>query len=123
MSILAKWFKWAPMGRVPELNAKAVYKRIKKNDIQILDVRFKVEWGKSHIEGAVNLPITKLSAHNIAQLNLSPDKAIVVICLSAHRSIPGVRQLKELGFDDSYQLEGGMISWWRAKFPTISFRP
>jgi rhodanese-related sulfurtransferase len=118
MSILTSLSQWLPFGNVPEMNAEEVYKRLKTNVIQIVDVRSKMEWNKSHIEGSLNLPITKLSIDTIKQLDLSQEITTVVICLSAHRSIPGVRKLNQFGFEDVYQLEGGMLSWWQSKLPT-----
>ncbi|MBB1427610.1 rhodanese-like domain-containing protein [Shewanella frigidimarina] len=118
MSILNKLAQWLPFGKVPEMSAQEVYKRLQKNDIQVIDVRSKIEWNKSHIEGSINLPITSLSIDAIKQLELSQDLTTVVICLSAHRSIPGVRKLKQFGFTDVYQLEGGMLSWWKLSLPT-----
>lgn len=118
MSILTKMCQWLPFGKVPEMHAQGVYKRLQKNDVQIIDVRSKMEWDRSHIEGSINLPITSLSIDAIKQLELSPEITTVVICLSAHRSIPGVRKLKQFGFSDVYQLEGGMLSWWKLSLPT-----
>jgi len=117
MSILNNLAQWLPFGKVPEMDAQAVFKRIQKNSIQIIDVRSKMEWDKSHIEGSLNLPITSLSINTIKQLQLSQEITTVVICLSAHRSIPGVRKLKHYGFTDVYQLEGGMLSWWKLALP------
>jgi len=45
------------------------------------------------------------------------EKPVVAICLTAHRSIPAVRVLKEMGFKDAKQLQGGMTQWWIQKFP------
>ncbi|WP_351011854.1 rhodanese-like domain-containing protein [Shewanella sp. S1-58-MNA-CIBAN-0166] len=118
MSILKKLCQWLPFGKVPEMSAQEVHKRLQKNDFQIVDVRSKMEWHKSHIEGSKNLPITSLSIDTIKQLELSPEVTTVVICLSAHRSIPGVRKLKQFGFTDVYQLKGGMLSWWKLSLPT-----
>ncbi|WP_137221718.1 rhodanese-like domain-containing protein [Shewanella sp. MEBiC00475] len=119
MSILKKLFQWLPFGKVSEMSAPELYKRLQKNDIQIVDVRSKMEWDKSHIEGSLNLPITSFSIDTIKQLGLSQDLTTVVICLSAHRSIPGVRKLEQFGFTDVYQLEGGMLSWWKLSLPTL----
>jgi rhodanese-related sulfurtransferase len=52
------------------------------------------------------------------QLELSYDRQVLAICLSAHRSISAVRALKELGFD-ALQLEGGMQSWRAAGLPEV----
>lgn len=53
----------------------------------------------------------------LEQLKLNPDKLIIAICRSAHRSIPAVRLLREQGYRKTYQLEGGMLAWekWQEK--------
>ncbi|MGX9462557.1 rhodanese-like domain-containing protein [Shewanella sp. A14] len=100
------------------MNAQVLYERLKAENIQIVDIRSKLEWAKSHIEGSLNIPITTLSMDAVNQNEMSPHITTVVICLSAHRSIPGVRKLKQFGFNDVYQLKGGMLSWWKSALPT-----
>jgi rhodanese-related sulfurtransferase len=43
---------------------------------------------------------------------------VVAICLSAHRSPPGVRLLRQAGID-ARQLAGGMLAWRRAGLPVV----
>jgi hypothetical protein len=45
-----------------------------------------------------------------ATLGLDPSRPVVAICLTAHRSIPAVRLLRNRGFDAA-QLAGGMRAW------------
>lgn len=120
MSLISRLSQWLPFGHVPEMDTTAVFQHLENNNIQIVDVRTSLEWGKSHIKGACNLPITHFSRGSVDQLQLNTDQLTIVICLSAHRSIPAVRKLKLLGFNNVYQLKGGMLSWWKAKLPTIS---
>ncbi len=89
---------------------------------QLLDVRTLVEWRVSRIEGAISAPITSLPAR-LAGLDLDPDGLVVAVCLSAHRSIPAVRLLREAGFADACQLQGGMRAWWKAGLPTVGGLP
>jgi rhodanese-related sulfurtransferase len=48
-------------------------------------------------------------------LNLSPEVPVVVLCLSGHRSLPGVRWLRARGFE-AYSLRGGVLSWKKAGY-------
>lgn len=120
MTIFTSIKKWIPFGRVNEISAQKLEEAINSNtDLQLVDVRTESEWKLSAIEGSVNLPITHFKKSEIEKLDLDPKKLTVAICLSAHRSIPAVRVLDELGFSDVVQLKGGMKAWWSLKLPTI----
>ena len=58
--------------------------------------------------GKQNIPITRFTREAVQALNFDKEKPVVAICLTAHRSIPAVRVLKEMGFKDAKQLQGGM---------------
>lgn len=108
--------KWFPMGEVPEVSPQKLLQLLKsKEDVQLLDVRTRGEWRRERINGAVNVPITRLNTQ-VIDLPFDKAKPIVAICLSAHRSIPAVRILKLAGYRDVKQLGGGMRAWSRA-FP------
>ncbi len=112
-------FWWLPFGRVPEITAQELYSALQNEAAAplILDVRTRREWEASQIAGATNVPITELSGR-LATLALHRDRPIVAICLSAHRSIPAVRLLKDSGIRNVRQLKGGMRAWWKADLPT-----
>ena len=103
---------WWPFGRVPEISANELSKALDRGEVQVVDVRTGVEFRRSRIPGAIHWPITRFSDANLKQLGLDPRRPVVAICLTAHRSIPAVRKLAELGFD-ARQLRGGMRAWWR----------
>lgn len=131
MSIFQVIKKWIPLGKVDEISAQQLWSKIQESEvedsneknvgkrIQILDVRSQLEWSTSAIQGSINLPITQFSQQNIQAFNLDPDLPVVAICLSAHRSIPAVRQLKQMGFKQAMQLQGGMQTWWKRKLPVV----
>jgi len=115
---LKSLFWWLPFGRVAEISAFQLSERLDPGPApQIIDVRSHAEWRRSHIQGAVNVPIHELK-NRISALQLDPARPVVAICLSAHRSIPAVRLLQLHGFDQAVQLQGGMLAWWREEFPT-----
>jgi len=115
---LKKRFWWLPVGRVPDISAAELNRRLAgNNSLQIVDVRSAAEWRRSHIPGAVSVPTHALNDH-LAALQLDVQKPIIAICLSAHRSIPAVRLLQAQGFKNAVQLKGGMLAWWSQHYPT-----
>lgn len=112
-----KLFDWLPFGRVSEISPEALNEQLES--VQVVDVRTLVEFQQSHIQGAINLPITQFSKKAISELSLDQSIPVVTICLSAHRSIPATRRLKQLGYDVK-QLQGGMKAWWNRRFPVVS---
>lgn len=102
--------------KVPAITAKELHAQLPQ--VQLVDVRTHTEFGHSHIVGAMNLPITRFTEPRVAELNLDPARPVVVICLSAHRSIPATRKLVKMGFD-AKQLQAGMKAWWAADLPVV----
>jgi rhodanese-related sulfurtransferase len=111
--------KWWPFGRVPEVTARDLAAEVANGSVQVLDVRTGAEFRRSRIPGAQHLPITGFSTTNLEALDLDRERPVVAICLTAHRSIPAVRRLAELGYD-ARQLKGGMRAWWKSGEPTES---
>jgi rhodanese-related sulfurtransferase len=116
MSVWNELRSWAPFGAVPEVSARELHDALAGGaPPKVLDVRTRLEWQQSRIAGAVHVPLLSLGAH-VADLGLGPARPVVLICLSAHRSVSAVRVLREAGFD-AMQLQGGMLAWWAAGLP------
>jgi len=116
---LKRRFWWVPFGEVPELPPAALQAALSGSEPPfLLDVRTKGEWQQGRIEGAVNVPVSELKAR-LSALGLDPQRPIVAICRSAHRSIGAVRLLELNGFSAARQLQGGMLAWQRAGLPAV----
>lgn len=123
MSVFDRIRTWAPFGAVPEIRAEELHAALAGADPPVLvDVRTRTEWEQSHIEGAIPAPIVRFEAE-LDRLAIDPARPVVVICLSAHRSIPAVRVLRARGFQAAAQLEGGMLAWWRRRYPCVRAEP
>lgn len=103
---------WWPFGQVPEITAEQLEHARARGGWQIVDVRTGPEFRLSRVPGARHLPVTRLSQAGLDALGLDPGRPVVAICLTAHRSVPTVRWLRDLGYD-AWQLRGGMRAWWR----------
>jgi rhodanese-related sulfurtransferase len=105
---------WWPFGRVKGISASELAEALKsKERPQIVDVRTEGEFERSHIDGAVNVPVSRLR-RALPALELDRGRPVVAVCLSGHRSIPAVRLLEAAGYEAS-QLDGGMRAWWRLR--------
>lgn len=84
----------------------------------IIDVREPDEYAKSHIEDAVNIPLRQL-AQNLNKLPDSKVRPILVYCHSQKRSTHALVVLRELGYTNVYNLEGGYTAYqeWTANNP------
>jgi rhodanese-related sulfurtransferase len=110
-------FWWLPFGSVPEIEAVDLKTRVDQHEaVQLIDVRSAGEYAAGDIAGTINVPVNQLRSA-LPTLALDPQRPVVAICQTAHRSPPAVRLLKQAGFE-ARQLRGGMISWNRARFPT-----
>jgi rhodanese-related sulfurtransferase len=113
---------WIPFGAVPEISALRLAVDLDAvPPPQILDVRTAGEFRGGRVRGARSVPITEFK-ERLPTLGLDRSRPIVVVCLTAHRSIPGVRLLREAGYQAA-QLQGGMLAWRAAGFPEVRGEP
>lgn len=113
---------WLPLGGVPEIEAQDLAARLDENaGVQLLDVRSRLEYERGHIPGARSTPIQTFR-QALADLELDTECPVVLICRTAHRSIPATRLLRAQGYE-ALQLAGGMNAWWRHHLPTTRMEP
>jgi peroxiredoxin family protein/rhodanese-related sulfurtransferase/TusA-related sulfurtransferase len=79
-----------------------------KEDVFLLDVRTPEEYALGSIEGSVNIPLDELREHLD---ELPRDKEIVIYCSIGLRGYVGLRILKGHGFEQVYNLTGGLKLW------------
>lgn len=115
MTLSSLW--WLPFGKVPEVSPQKLHQWLENgNAIQLVDSRTPFEFHQGTIDGAQPAPVTDLPGA-LKELDLDPDRPVVFLCLSGHRSRPGTRLLRAKGYE-AYSLEGGVLAWRRAGFPT-----
>ncbi len=85
----------------------------------IIDVREPDEFTAGHVENAVNIPLREL-AQQLAQLPDSKSHPILVYCHTQKRATHALVVLRELGYTNVWNLEGGWAEYeaWTAVNPT-----
>lgn len=78
----------------------------------VLDVRTEDECDEGMIPNAINIDIYKGQQGFIYKLEeLDKSKAYYVYCRSGARSSQACKIMKELGFEKTYNLVGGILNW------------
>jgi rhodanese-related sulfurtransferase len=109
---------WLPLGKVPEVSPGELRRWLEEGrPLQLIDSRTGLEYQAGTIAGASYAPVTGLP-ESIDRLDLDPEKPVIVLCLSGHRSLPGTRLLRARGIE-AYSLKGGIIAWKLAGFPLL----
>jgi adenylyltransferase/sulfurtransferase len=75
---------------------------------QVIDVREPHEWDIVHLDGARLVPLATLPAH-LHEYDRNAE--IVVHCKSGARSAKATQLLKDAGFRNVKNLEGGILRW------------
>lgn len=78
------------------------------DDVQIVDVRPSSEYRKSHLPGAVSIPLAELPER---AEDLEADRMTIICCRSGLRSRAAAALLQGAGFDRVLILEEGLDAW------------
>ncbi len=87
-----------------------------KEDFQLIDVREEFEFDAANIGGQL-IPLATILAEKSM---ISRDKKVIIHCRSGARSAAAIQQLESnFGFDNLYNLKGGIIAWSKEVDPTL----
>lgn len=107
------------LNRVRQLSADEVSARLAATQKPfVLDVREPKEYTGElgHIAGSALVPLREL-ADRVAELQAHKSGPTVVVCRSGVRSTTAAAILEGLGFDQVYNLQGGMVDWNDRRLP------
>jgi len=79
----------------------------------IIDVREQSEWDTGHIPSALFIPLGQLKSR-LAELEVYKGKPIIMQCRSGVRSAKASSIMVDAGFEQVYNLTGGIIAWSNA---------
>ena len=85
----------------------------------ILDVRTEAEFASGHIFEARHIVLDKL-ADSLDSIKKYREKTVIVCCESGARSGQAAKTLKAQGFQNVFNLNGGMAAWRQENLPLTS---
>ena len=89
---------------------------INRQDALVVDVRETAEWSGGHIPNARHIALGHLAKH-MSEIEKYKDKPIIVVCASGNRSGMACGTLKKAGFQQVFNLSGGIGAWSEAGLP------
>ena len=99
---------------VTQVSAATAEELISQQDAVVLDVRTHDEYSAGRIPKARHVPLSQINAR-LKELDKYRGRSIIVSCRSGARSARACKVLKKNGFEDVYNLKGGIRSWARAR--------
>ncbi|MCW8901608.1 MAG: rhodanese-like domain-containing protein [Gammaproteobacteria bacterium] len=91
---------------------------INRDDAIMLDVREINEYSEGHIINSVHIPLSNLNSR-MSELDKHKSQKVIVACRSGHRSSNACANLKKNGFEQVFNLSGGVMAWQNANLPLI----
>ncbi len=100
------------------IDAKILKSWLTDKECMLIDVREPFEYAESHIEGALNIPLSELL--NKLDVIAAQNKKLVLQCAAGVRSMNGCISLEKEDLQlDLYNLAGGIKTWIKEGFPVI----
>jgi len=108
----------ADMGGKGIVTPQGATELINRQDAIVVDVRPIGDFSKSHIINSINIPASSLN-NQLTQLEKYKDKGVpvVVACRSGGQSAAACKTLTNNGFEEVYNLKGGILAWQSANLP------
>jgi molybdopterin/thiamine biosynthesis adenylyltransferase/rhodanese-related sulfurtransferase len=107
--------------QIKSIDIDEARRMLEKTGTVLLDVRESDEWRQGHIPQAIGIPRGFLELRVEEKV---PDHKTPVIlqCASGTRSLLAARSLRELGYENVYNLTGGFNAWKDRGLPWVADR-
>ncbi|WP_133130310.1 rhodanese-like domain-containing protein [Legionella yabuuchiae] len=104
---------------IPTINVHQLKDLMDSNPtLCLIDVRENHEWQEIRIPGAIHLPKDNITL-KIPTLVSDPNQPIYLHCRSGVRSLFAAGCLLELGYQQVYSVEGGIMHWELSGYPVV----
>jgi rhodanese-related sulfurtransferase len=114
MSLLSSLFGAPDITSAPHAVDVREVRRRQAAGALLVDVRQADEWSAGHAPQARLIPLGSLPGR-LAEI--PRDRVVLLICRSGNRSGSAQHKLLQLGYDQVFNVEGGMQAWAHAGLP------
>jgi hydroxyacylglutathione hydrolase len=112
---MAEWQEAGkPISSLGTLSVQQLNSKLKNDQVTLLDVREPREWKEGYVEGAKRIFFGELAEK---AGSLPKNRPVAVTCSVGNRSSIGASILKQKGFEQVYNVLGGMTAWASLSYP------
>lgn len=79
-------------------------------EVNLIDCREPHEYAESHIGGKL-ISLGKIQTMQVEEIEDLKDEEVIIYCRSGRRSMMACMVLDQMGFMDTYNVEGGILAW------------
>ncbi|MCF6281096.1 MAG: rhodanese-like domain-containing protein [Candidatus Polarisedimenticolaceae bacterium] len=90
---------------------------INRKEAVVIDVRSQADFARGHIINAISIPSNGF-ADQLNVLEKHKAKPIIIYCASGATSTQACSTLKKAGFEQVFNLKGGIMAWLNDSLPT-----
>ena len=113
---------WKASGKdfetVDRISAEAFAERIKTENVLVIDVRKKSEYGSEHVINAVNIPLNVINEH---LSEIPKDQPFILHCAGGYRSMIAASILKQRGWSNFVDVKGGFTAISKTEVPVTVY--
>ena len=113
-------------GAIVHVNAREAAQLLTDKDEKkrplIIDIRTSAEFREGHLEGARQIDFLEEDFSTKVR-KLDRTRAYLIHCRSGGRSSRSLALWKKLGFKKVYHLDGGILTWEKARHPVVTDKP
>ncbi len=110
------------LSSVKEVSSQQLSLVVNKQDGVVVDVRGQEKFGKGHIPGALNAPMSQVKEKNFSHIEKFKDNPIILVCEDGQESRNAGRIMQQQGFSKVSTLKGGLVEWRAASMPLTKKR-
>jgi len=103
----------APLALSDTVDVETVAEVRERDDVLVLDVREQWEYDEGHIPGVTLIPMAEVSQRLD---DIPAAKTVIVTCRSGNRSGQVTDYLRQQGFDNVHNMDGGILAWEAAGY-------
>jgi len=93
--------------------------KLNREDALIIDVRETHEWDRGHIPNARHIALGQIGKR-MQEIEKFKSRPVIVVCASGNRSSSACGTLKRAGFEQVFNLAGGIGAWSEANLPVTT---
>ena len=98
------------------IEAAEAHRALESGAVQLVDVREVSEIQALRVEGALNLPLSRLGE---LAVHLDRNRPVFLLCRSGNRAASAAAQLRSLSYRDVLVIRGGLDAWMKSGKPVV----